>query len=148
MTWTTLCFGKYKGKTFPEIMFSDPDYFFWGYEDGRFQGWLIDEARDIYKKACAIQLPPSLRGKKLVEYVIHRPSGTFGMIRLVNPHNSLTDKLEVIDMSYPRLFKRCDRVGYKNLLVGIKCIVFGSPKRRMTKKRCEDFFDNDDNFLI
>ena len=40
------------------------------------------------------------------------------------------------------------KIGYQNLLVAIKRIVFGDAKYKMTKKRCEEFFDNDDNFSI
>ena len=29
MRWSTVPFGKYKGKTFPEIIVRDPDWFFW-----------------------------------------------------------------------------------------------------------------------
>jgi uncharacterized protein (DUF3820 family) len=28
MTWTPMKFGKYQGKTLPEIIFADPDWFF------------------------------------------------------------------------------------------------------------------------
>ena len=29
MRWSAVPFGKYKGKTFPEIIVRDPDWFFW-----------------------------------------------------------------------------------------------------------------------
>ena len=29
MHWSAVPFGKYKGKTFPEIIVRDPDWFFW-----------------------------------------------------------------------------------------------------------------------
>jgi len=29
MAWSTLPFGKHKGKTLPQIVFADPDWFFW-----------------------------------------------------------------------------------------------------------------------
>jgi hypothetical protein len=29
MRWSVMPFGKYKGKTFPEIIVRDPDWFFW-----------------------------------------------------------------------------------------------------------------------
>jgi|GEM_PF-1327183 hypothetical protein len=30
----------------------------------------------------------------------------------------------------------------------MKAILFGDPDVRMTKRRCEEFFDNDDNFVL
>ena len=29
MIWTTLNFSRHVGKTLPQILFSDPDWFFW-----------------------------------------------------------------------------------------------------------------------
>ena len=37
MNWTPLNFGKYEGKTLPQVMFKDPDWFFNGYEKGYFK---------------------------------------------------------------------------------------------------------------
>ena len=72
-----------------------------------------------------------------------------GTIRLVDPqHDTPNLKSDTIDMSYPRSLMERDRIGYQNLIVGVKHIVFGDPRYYMTRKRCEDFFDNDDNFLV
>ena len=29
MVWTTFPFGKHRGKTLPQIILDDPDWFFW-----------------------------------------------------------------------------------------------------------------------
>ena len=49
MNWTIVNFGKYKGKTLPQIMFIDPDWFFYLMEQNAFEkhGPLVDEARDV-----------------------------------------------------------------------------------------------------
>ena len=39
-----------------------------------------------------------------------------------------------------------DKSGYKNFLMQMRAILFGNRSIRMTKQRCEEFFDNDDNF--
>jgi len=36
MRWSTLKSGKYEGKTLPQVLFKDPDYFFWAIEEGVF----------------------------------------------------------------------------------------------------------------
>ena len=66
MRWNTVQFGRYKGKTFPEIIVRDPDWFFWMLP--KFNGKLAKEADDLARKARAIKIPKG-KGKKLqVEY--------------------------------------------------------------------------------
>ena len=59
MAWTKLWFSKHKGKTLPQVMFSDPDWFFWAFENGVFgeKGRLEAEAKDVYRKAQSIKIP-------------------------------------------------------------------------------------------
>ena len=38
MKWTTLTFGKHDGKTLPEIIIKDADWFFWAIANRRLQG--------------------------------------------------------------------------------------------------------------
>ena len=47
MPWSAVPFGKYKGKTFPEIIVRDPDWFLWVVP--KLYGKLADEAA----RACA-----------------------------------------------------------------------------------------------
>ncbi|MGA2223235.1 MAG: hypothetical protein ABSH41_02185 [Syntrophobacteraceae bacterium] len=49
-------------------------------------------------------------------------------------------------MRVPRMLAEYDKSGYKIFLRQMKSILFGKPDVRMTKQRCEEFFDNDDNF--
>jgi len=44
MAWSILPFGKHKGKTLPQIVFTDPDWFFWAMEENVFKGPLKREA--------------------------------------------------------------------------------------------------------
>ncbi|MGO8945494.1 MAG: hypothetical protein ACLQJ7_17705 [Syntrophobacteraceae bacterium] len=53
---------------------------------------------------------------------------------------------DVINMRVPRILAKYDKSGYKIFLAQMKAILFGDPGVYMTKQRCEEFFDNDDNF--
>jgi hypothetical protein len=66
MRWSVVPFGKHKGKTFPEIILRDPDWFFWALP--KLYGKLADEAKSLAQKARAIKIPKSNRGKWEVEY--------------------------------------------------------------------------------
>jgi len=49
-------------------------------------------------------------------------------------------------MWFPRGLKRYDKLGYKYLLRGLKYYLLGSASYRMTKRRAEAFFEDDDRF--
>jgi broad specificity phosphatase PhoE len=52
MHWSEVPFGKYKGKTFPEIIVRDPDWFFWVLP--KLYGKLAEEAQELARRARAI----------------------------------------------------------------------------------------------
>jgi hypothetical protein len=52
MHWTTVPFGRYKGKTLPEIIVQDLDWFFWALP--KLYGRLADEAQDLARKVRGI----------------------------------------------------------------------------------------------
>jgi hypothetical protein len=154
MRWTPLHFGKHKGKTLPQIMFSDPDYFFWAYDAGVFQENLLSEARYIYARAISIRVP-LLKGREmLVEYVIHKPTGSFGNLYFIPKDNFETyfpEPLyyaEIIDLSFPYRLKKYDKGGYKRLMRLVKILYFGEQRTRLTKARCEQFFADNSNFSL
>jgi hypothetical protein len=57
MAWTILTFGRHRGKTLPQVILSDPDWFFWAVDNDVFQGALATEAVDLEQKATAIKIP-------------------------------------------------------------------------------------------
>ena len=59
MNWTPLWFGKFKGKTLPQVLFSDPNWFFWAIEQDLFvgQGVIEEEAQDLCYKSRNIRIP-------------------------------------------------------------------------------------------
>jgi hypothetical protein len=152
MTWTTLGFGKHKGKTLPQIAFSDPDWFFHGWENGYFKGRLLVEAEEIYRKSSCIRIPQNSGEKKHVEYIIDQGTYKFGTLRIltgdIESYGPLTRNqiLDVIDMRVPRQIAPHDKLGYSNFIFAMKGILFGNPSHRMNKARCEAFFDDAKNF--
>jgi len=155
MSWSLLNFGEYKGNTLPQVLFSDPDWFFGAIDKGTFRnkGDLYGEALELNNKARNIKIPPE-HGKKMVAYFTHIPTMKLSHMELVsepwrqNQGIAPVECQEVIDMSVPRYIAVYDKLGYSRMLSFLKYILFGDARVHMTKKRCEDFFNNPDNFRI
>jgi hypothetical protein len=88
----------------------------------------------------------------LVEYHIHHDGksgeGKFATMQLI-PDGPDLGRLNVassIDFYVPRLYSRYDKTGKKNFVFALKAILFGNPSRRMNRRACEAFFNDDDNF--
>jgi len=148
MKWTPLNFGKYEGKTLPQVMFKDPDWFFHGDEKGYFKNGQAHEAREIYCRSRSIKVPQRDGQKMRAEYIIHNPNGKFGTFRLIEDGPGLQHlyTMPVIDFYVPRSCSDYDKYGYENFLFALKGILFGNNSRRMSRKACEEFFSDDDNF--
>lgn len=154
MAWSILRFGKHKGKTLPQIVFADPDWFFWAIEKDVFKGPLEGEAERINARARAVRIPNNTAGNLEVEYFVHRPSGKFGGMEIVPASQPLHEgsspafRGDVIDLSVPRKIAPYDKLGSRNLLSSAKRLLFGSTSARMTQERCEEFFDDPENFVL
>lgn len=158
MPWSILWFGKYSGKTLPQIMFVDPDWFFWACEDGAFRNKgarLKEEAEEIKRKSTSIRIPQNSSEKLIATYTFSDKGFADLEIAskgdLIHGGLYLTYPLRVIDFSQPRepipgerLYY--DKQGYRIFLKNVKFILFGDRSYRMTRRRCEEFFDNDANF--
>jgi hypothetical protein len=152
MPWSTVNFGKHSGKTLPQIVFGDPDWFFWAIEENVFKGPLSREARLINERARAILIPNGNAGDFLAEYFVHPPTGKFAHMEIVpasRPQHegpSPTFRKDVIDLSVPRQIAPYDKLGCKTLISSVKDVLFGSKSARMTPERCAAFFDDPTNF--
>ena len=154
MCWSKLWFGKHKGKTLPQVVFIDPDWFFWAMEDGisKGKGKLLYEAQEIYHKSQSVLIPQNGSKNLMAEYFIHSPTDKFAYMEIVSASrpdhvgSSITFRSEVIDLSVPRDISSYDKLGGKLLISNLKSCLFGSSNYRMTKKRCEAFFEDDGNF--
>ena len=156
MAWTELELGKHTGRTLPEVMFKDADWFFWAYSMGRFKGSPLygREAADIYRKSRSIKVPQRGDEQLVAEYIVDPRRHNFRGLDLVPisrpPHQgySQTFRLPVIDMAKIWEIAKYDKGGYQRLISDLKLYLFGSRRVRMTKQRCEAFFDDDANFAL
>ena len=158
MPWTVVNFGKFrgKGKTLPQILFTDPDWFFFLIEKEGFanKGALAAEAADLDQKGRNIRIPNQAGQQLVAEYFIHPPTGKFGGVQVVpvhqSPHqgSSPTQRKTVLDMSFPRSISGYDKLGNRTHIRDLKAILFRSGGVRMTKQRAEDFFDDAANFQL
>jgi hypothetical protein len=150
MRWTTIGFGKHKGKTLPEVIFDDADWFFWAYEDDIFKGALAREIREVYRRARAVRIPEQDGQRRLVEYRFHPKNGKFTTMFLIpdGPIFECQTVSPVIDFYVPRACCKYDKTGCKNLVLAFKAIFFGNQSHRLSKKAREDFFSDDANFVL
>jgi hypothetical protein len=155
MAWTPLRFGKHRGRTLPQVVFADPDYFFWGIEQGIFNKdqALQAEAGLVNYRARHIKLPQGEDDAEMVaEYLIHPSAQKFADLQMVprarSPHSggSPAFHLQHLDLSVPRQLSPYDKTGGEHLVRLVKLYLFGSSSVAMTRERCDRFFEDDDNF--
>jgi len=156
MNWTKLEFGKHRGRTLPQVMFCDADWFFWLHANplptnNNVRG---SEVEEIYRKSTSIKVPQTGDEKMVAEYIIDPRNHNFRGLDLVPasrpPHQgySQTFRLPVINMAKVWEIATYDKGGYHRLIGDLKLYLFGSRRVRMTKQRCEAFFDDDANFVL
>ena len=152
MSWTTIPFGKHRGKTLPQLIFNDADYYFFLYEKFYFHGDLEKEADYLYPRARSIKVPSKNGKKMLVQYSFKYNAKSkrveFATMELI-PDGSNIEGLNVsswIDFYVPRSRSHFDKTGYENFVMGLKSILFNNPVLRMYHNACEEFFDDEDNF--
>lgn len=155
MNWKELKFGKYKGKSLPQIIFSDPDYFLWGCEENVFDKHGLQlEANDLFYKITNIKIPDNAEETKVVEYVVHptvHKIADMSIIEKSTPQHegsSTTFRKDRIDLSVGREISKYDKKGGSILLKSLKKIMFGNEKVKFTKNKCEAFFSNKQNFMV
>lgn len=154
MTWTHLSFGKHKGKTLPQVLWNDPDWFFWAVENDVFhkRPSLKSESADLNSKARRIRIPDGIVDDPEVEYLVHPPSEKFGAFDIVSVDkpthegSSPAYRKKVIDLSVPRSIADYDKTGYKLFFQSLKFYIFGKSSARVTKQRAEAFYDDPGNF--
>jgi hypothetical protein len=132
------------------VIFDDPDWFLWAHENKVFKGALAFEAQEVYRRARSIRVPQKNGQKMVVEYIIHKPTGKFGEMRLIcdGPSFGHLNVSPVIDFYLPRACAGYDKTGCKNLIFDFKAIYFGNKSHRMSKQAREEFFNDDRNFKL
>jgi hypothetical protein len=148
MRWTTLNFGTHKGKSLPQIIIADPDWFFWAVARGAFTGTLVAEAEDLVQKATAIKIPKRHSKRWRVEYR-YEDRGSFLGFEFVRRNSHCghhATRLPYLDLSCVRRGKTYDKKGCRNLQRDFRRRYFGK-NASATKRRCEEFFNNPKNFV-
>lgn len=146
--WSPVPFKKHAGRTLPQILFADPDWFFELHARGAFHGRLKVEADAIYRRARSIRVPDLNGHPRVAEYVVHPLYGRLSGLSLVRsdaPRRSQGERRRVIDMSYPREHAKYDKLGAQIVVDVIKAEILRV--LRMTKARSEAFFDDPSNFV-
>ena len=151
MRWVTLDFGKHSGKTLPQIILSDADWFFWALNKGVFTGRLASEAAKVEQRARAIKIPKRHPKRWQVEYSYDDTGGFRGFqfvkVDMPWPYGFRSiRRLPYLDLSYVRRGKEYDKRGCRNLLRDFRHHFVGD-NTRLTKRRCQQFFSNKRNFL-
>jgi hypothetical protein len=156
MQWKALKFGKHSGKTIPQILFTDPAYFYWAMENDVFYGRLKVQADLADLRSRMIVLKGRKRGSYDIEWV-YDPDGAFCYIQVIDPHrpwhvgSSQRQRTKYVDLNLLRREsaynpRRRDRRGYKRLLRCLREILFEDEGVRFSRKRCDDFFSDRSNF--
>ena len=151
MSWSVVPFGKYAGKTLPEIIVRDLDWFFWMLP--KFYGRLRTEARDLARKARAIKIPKRHGRKWEVEYryefdsrsVLGRRFCGFTFVKAETWQSRWTTRLPHLDLAWALHEKKYNKRAGRILSRDFRLNYFGEHKR-LTKRRCEKFFSNGKNF--
>jgi hypothetical protein len=86
MSWSIVPFGKYRGKTLPEIITQDLDWFCWILP--KLNGRLGTEARELARKARAIKIPKRYGKNMEVEYRYEFDNGSELSRRFAALHSS------------------------------------------------------------
>jgi hypothetical protein len=147
MHWTTLNFGTHKGKSLPQIIISDPDWFFWAVARSVFTGTLVAQAEDLAEKATAIKIPKRHSKRWRVEYR-YEDTGKFLGFEFVKAKSHFghhATRQPHLDLSCVRRRNTYDKKGCRNFKRDFRRRYFG--KKSATKRRCENFFSNSKNFV-
>jgi hypothetical protein len=149
MKWTPLHFGKHKGKTLPQVVLSDPNWFFWAVSKGVFDGRSEFEAERavLEKRARNIRIPKRRPKKWEVEYRWDRDGRFLGFsfVEAKNPfYRPLSSRLPHLDLACVRRGNIHDKRDCSQLIRGFREVYFEG--LNLTKRRCEQFFENEDNF--
>jgi hypothetical protein len=153
MFWSELTFGKYKGKTLPEIVLKDPGWFFWAVQEKKFDchPGLLTEAEDLNFKARHIKIPrPDPRCWRICYLLTEQAE--FVKFELIHSSAASTPDClgtfwsDHLDLSLPRVTKY-DKASNRRLIQCFKQYFFDNPLARLSLEKCAEFFSNPRNFL-
>ena len=155
MAWTTIGFGKHKGRTLPQVLLSDPDWFFWAVDKNVFTGnnsYLTAEAGDLAYKARNIKIPKPDPENWSLGYVLGAGNRLWDVMIVKSnefKHHDFSGGLacDRLNFGVVRLLSKYDKLGGKILLKRVKEYFCRDGTARFTKKWCEQFFSAENNFV-
>lgn len=133
-------------------MFSDPDWYFWAAFDKRiFHGVYAEEFAILEYRACNIKIPTQEPKEWRIRYLMTHDGkfADFEIIEATTPEQRDSATMfrdDRLDLSVPYQLKRYDKKGCRLLLTKFKYYYLDRRDARFTKKWCEDFFANPNNF--
>jgi len=146
MNWTALPFSKHRGLSLPQALFTEPGWFFWAFRLPLRES-LGYEASLLYPRATRIRVPQEAGDQTAVEYVLDTRAGGLAAVQLVpeavggDGGGSRSFTKPYIDLSIPSQLAPFDKTGGRIIVDFLKVSYFGSTGHKMTRERCERFFD-------
>jgi hypothetical protein len=142
--WTKLHFGKHAGKTLPQTILTDPNWFFWAVDV--LYGPLTTEAETLERRARNIRIPKQNPKTWAVEYRWDRDDRFLGIgiVRADSHVHPLFGRLPHLDLAYIRRGNVHDQRDGRLLIRDFRRLYFDG--LNLTKQRCESFFDDERNF--
>src|SRR5258708_4944737 len=144
MKWTMLKFGRHEGRTLPQVVLSDPNWFFWAADI--LYGQLATEAEILERQARNIKIPRPNPKKWAVEYRRDRDDRFLGfdIVKADSHVHLLFDRSPHLDLAYVRRGNVHDTRDCRRVIRDFRRLYFDG--LNLTKQRCEEFFDNERNF--
>ena len=156
MLWTPLEFGRHAEKTLPQILFCNPDWFFWAMDEQLFHPRTVlgQQAEELDYKARHIRIP-AREGPPLVAQYVFTPQRKFSHLWLVPSTAPYPDgsnvilRWSVIDLSIPRQQGGpYDKKGYRRLVQELRYLFFGKRNAKLTCQRCAAFYEDPSHFVV
>jgi hypothetical protein len=150
---TTLDFGRYAGVSLCQVIFRDPDWFFWAYESGVLSRrecgmW----APELAIRAKRIRVPPQRgsQGHWLAEYTERgRRLVHVGLVHEEEPCERGSLRLPWLDLGYARtVHEGMDKQGSELIVRAVKLAWYGHESARMDRDAAEAFFRDGSRFML
>jgi hypothetical protein len=144
--WTKLNFGKHAGKTLPQVVLSDPNWFFWAVKKGIFAGSLADQAVILANRSTHITIPKPKPNDWEVEYRRERDGRFLGFsfVDAKKASYGCVSRSQYLDLSQARSGSYHDIRDCRRMIRDVRTLYFAG--HNLTKKRCEQFFDKKRHF--
>jgi len=143
--------GKYAGRSLPQILFLDPDYFFWAVENQSVSRTFGNRGREAIVEGASYQ--NSQTGSwKLVCWIFLHAREQVLLVPICRPRAAGTCRFKHHEEIKTYRYVRCSWImplrqeRLQRFIKNLKRHLFGNSATRMTAERCEEFFDDRDNF--